>query len=297
MSFLNPVNEPVLRFKSTDAGAPQINYNSRVAGDVKAVLKACLVTGYGSKASAGWSVVNDVNHVAEFVSPSAAMSDYRLGIDDTSTSSTTWYYQYQDVRSNPSYNALTKSFSYADKAHVDNGWQLLVTARGILFVEIVQHSVVNKLSTRITHWGQLKSALTDVAGKNICFFSIGHNGGIAVPNYLYTRNTYPHTKIAGASDLKFTTPLPADRFVMSMSNIDLISAVYLTDSTGSFVAAQLPAILSNFVSNPLNVYGVDGVVIDGRPALSICAGYANGNPDWQITEARCFLIYLDNWEY
>lgn len=66
MSFLNPVSEPVKRFKSTDAGAPQINYNARVSGDVKTVLKACLVTGYGAKASAGWSIVNEVDHVAEF---------------------------------------------------------------------------------------------------------------------------------------------------------------------------------------------------------------------------------------
>ena len=145
MSFLNPVSEPVLRFSSTDASAPQINYNARTAGDIKAVLKACLVTGYGAKASAGWSIVNEINHVAEFVSPSAAMSDYRLGVDDSTTIKTTWYYQYQDARTNPNYNEPTKSFSYVDKTHASNGWQMLVTERGIVFIELVQNSVVNKL--------------------------------------------------------------------------------------------------------------------------------------------------------
>lgn len=40
-------------FRSTDTGAPSL---TNAAGSLLALLKACLVDGYGSKASAGWSV-------------------------------------------------------------------------------------------------------------------------------------------------------------------------------------------------------------------------------------------------
>lgn len=47
--------QPII-YKSTDAGAPQL---SLTAGVINAVLKGCLVTGYGAKAAAGWEVVHE----------------------------------------------------------------------------------------------------------------------------------------------------------------------------------------------------------------------------------------------
>lgn len=45
--------KPII-YKSIDAGAPQL---SATSGAMNAVIKACLVTGYGDKLSAGWEVV------------------------------------------------------------------------------------------------------------------------------------------------------------------------------------------------------------------------------------------------
>lgn len=45
--------QPII-YKSLDANAPQLTID---AGTLKTVLKACLVTGYGSKAGAGWEIV------------------------------------------------------------------------------------------------------------------------------------------------------------------------------------------------------------------------------------------------
>lgn len=45
--------KPII-YKSTDTGAPQLTVT---AGAMNAVIKACLVAGYGSKAAAGWDVV------------------------------------------------------------------------------------------------------------------------------------------------------------------------------------------------------------------------------------------------
>lgn len=301
MSFLNPVSEPVKRFSSTDAGAPQINYNARVAGDVKTVLKACLVTGYGAKASAGWSIINEVDHVAEFVSPSAAMSDYRLGIDDTSTSSTTWYYQYQDVRVNPSYNTPTKSFSNINKTNNGNGWQLFVTNRGFIFIELVYSSQVNKLSARITYFGQVKSGLINSVGENIMFFNIGHNSSIPEPRYLYS-NLYPFMRLSTQSQARlissnaFSTQV--SEYQNGVSNIDVASSLYIVNAGGSVTIGEVVGILSKIVNNQSDMYDVSDLQVGNRLALSVCAGisYAS-SASAMYSYGRTFLIYLDYWEY
>lgn len=298
MSFLNPVNEPVLRFKSTDAGAPQINYNARVAGDVKAVLKACLVTGYGATASAGWSVVNEVNHVAEFVSPSAAMSDYRMGVDDTSASSTTWYYQYQNSRVNPTGNTLTKSMTYVNKSHADNGWQLFVTERGFLFLELLQHSVTNKITARLTYTGQVKSALLDDSGINNIFFSVGQNSGIGSPSSFYggSLQSWIGTYTKNYATSATSAALASNDYTLNVSVADVISPIFLINAQKNLFLAQVPPLFGNVINNSAELYGIKDTVIDGRTFLQVTAGYEYSLPSTN-NYARVFSIPLEYWEY
>ena len=54
MSLHNPVKYPVKYYSWQDTQAPQL---SNVDGAIKTILKACLVTGYGSKAGAGWTAL------------------------------------------------------------------------------------------------------------------------------------------------------------------------------------------------------------------------------------------------
>lgn len=301
MSFLNPVNEPVSRFKSTDAGAPQINYNSRVAGDVKAVLKACLVTGYGATASAGWTVVNEVGSVCEFVSPSAAMSDYRLGIDDTSASNTTWFYQYQSERVNPVNNTPSKALGQSDRTFAGNGWQLFVTERGIVFIEIVQHSVASKMSTRITHWGQIKSAVPVVNGKNVSFFNIGHSSAMGSPYYFYSDGSRAHTMLESHTSAFISSAtvaaLSSSSYTLDASVVDLVSPIYLTNAGRSLLIAELPPMLSVIVNNSADLYGVSDTTVGGKPVFKVCAGSSETQLQYVLSYSRTFLIRTDYWEY
>lgn len=52
MSLSQPVRYPVKHYSYLDPGAPQL---ADVDGAIKAILKACLVTGIGSKVGAGWA--------------------------------------------------------------------------------------------------------------------------------------------------------------------------------------------------------------------------------------------------
>ncbi|MDN5665062.1 MAG: hypothetical protein L0G41_02410 [Psychrobacter sp.] len=297
MSFLNPVSEPVLRFSSTDTDAPQINYAARVAGDVKTVLKACLVTGYGAKPSAGWSIANDVDHVAEFVSPSAAMSDYRLGIDDTSTSSTTWYYQYQDARIDPRYNVPTKSLGNVDKAHIDNGWRLVVSSRGFILIEILQHNVVKKPSVRITYFSPVKSMLSAVETHNMMFFNFGHDGQIDRSSRLHT-STYPYCKLNDYTAPEiFGTLLLVDDYDRDISVVDVTTQLFVKNASVSAIIAKVPGLLAQTISQTDDIYRLRDIKIDGRDYLSVCTGYSYPTAQYVTPRARNFLIPTDYWEY
>lgn len=54
MSLKNPVKYPVKYYSWQDAQAPQL---TDIDGAIKTILKACLVTGYGSKQGAGWTAL------------------------------------------------------------------------------------------------------------------------------------------------------------------------------------------------------------------------------------------------
>lgn len=61
MSLKQPVQYPVKYYSHLDADAPQL---ADADGVIKTILKACLVTGYGTKESAGWtSLFEDVNRI------------------------------------------------------------------------------------------------------------------------------------------------------------------------------------------------------------------------------------------
>lgn len=299
MSFLNPVNEPVLRFKSTDADAPQINYNARVAGDVKAVLKACLVTGYGATASAGWTATNEVGHVAEFVSPSASMSDYRLGIDDTSTSKTDWYYLYQNAKVVPANSAPTKSFSNVDKSNASNGWQLIVTSQGVLFIEIVYHTPLSKLATRINYFSRIKSALKLGFGENILFFNVGHTGQLTLPRYIYSSN-YPHLSLQDNKSAQIYSgnidSLAATSRTFGVSSVDMISPLYAASADKKVTLGEIPGLLSVVCADSEDMYIVSETNLGGRPVLKFTVGY-NSNAAASIDSGAVFMVYLDYWEY
>lgn len=72
-------------YKSSDPGAPQLSGNASTLIDV---LNGCLVTGYGSKAAAGWTRPYNDTNVAVFKQgePSAKHSHYLRVYDPGSTS-------------------------------------------------------------------------------------------------------------------------------------------------------------------------------------------------------------------
>lgn len=321
MSFTNPVNEPVLRFSSTDAGAPQINYNVRTAGDVKAVLKACLVTGYGTTASAGWSITNEVNHVAEFVSPSAAMSDYRLGVDDSSASNIAWSYKYQEVLQTIGSVATVNKVPHSDidKSHAQNGWELLVTNRGFWFVENFYVTKIDGVIANLTYFGLPKSGLASTTSADIIFLSVGVLAFSRYDDDMFKSMTGVFAKIGSFTDVAFGhialdaiasivtsagTPPPQSAYE---STVALASQLYfiaqIPSASGDYgreVIGALPGLLVSTRKYTATEFDTRDVVYGDKPALltHIGRGVVASKPYYyrDVIRADCMLI-TDYWEY
>lgn len=315
MSFLNPVNEPVLRFKSTDAGAPQINYNARVAGDVKAVLKACLVTGYGTKASAGWSIVNEVGHVAEFVSPSAAMSDYRFKADDSSASSLVWSYTQSEVsKSLGAVGSVNKSpSSDVQKTNSSNGWELLVTAQGFWFIDALYIPILSGLACHFTYFGRVKSALLLADSvDNIGFSAFGVlDTSVKFLRDIFSEGLGTYYRIGGyekaswahaAAGVLGTYGQPPDSSAVNVTdNIYLLGSNKIdTVTTNAELIGQMPGLLMRTVSYSDKTFNLraetaptNRPVLVGRPGRMAVADVT-----FYYKAARGeMMIYTDYWEY
>lgn len=301
MSFLNPVNEPVKRFSSTDADAPQIKYNARTAGDVKAVLKACLIDGYGTKASAGWSEVNEVGNVCEFIAPSVMMSEYRLKIDDTSTSSTVWSKFYQNTAGTLNGGSVAKSVSYITTTHADNGWTLLATDRGIVFIERFYQTAVSGFVGRVTYWGALKTTVADTGGKNLAFWCGGYHSAFSPPANMFADRevNYRTLEVNELTGLLFTgtnIPVVLDaRAKQNTSQAAITNHFYIRD--GSNIYAEQPAVLVRYAAADTTNQMVVESTFNDRPVMHVAVTDKVSATATAQDKTFVFLVYLDYWEY
>ncbi|MGA6102091.1 hypothetical protein ACPESL_07890 [Psychrobacter pocilloporae] len=299
MSFLNPVSLPVKRFSSTDADAPQINYNARTAGDVKAVLKACLVDGYGTTASAGWSIVNEVDNVCEFVSPSAAMSDYRFGIDDGSASSTIWNYHYQNTSKSINKNNVSKPMGFIDKSNAQNGWQMLVTDRGFAFIEFAYYPLVSDITARVTYFTTAKSARVDSDGDKMMFMSAGHSAPLYRVYQLFdSRNPYCALEPTGQNVQLLGATINVKGNLNAMgATVSLATGLYIASNDSRTFLGAMPGILYVTPGSESDVYGIKDVDRDGVSYTQIPLGVESSSTTDAYRYAAVLLIRTDVWGY
>ena len=86
-------------------------------------------------------------------------------------------------------------------------------------------------------------------------------------------------------------------FKYNTSNLGLISAIYMADSTKNILIGQLPPLLSKIVNKANEVYGVIDTTLEGRNTLHAPVGYASPNTLESVEATRVFLVPTDYWEY
>lgn len=122
--------KPVTVFSSSDAGAPVLTADP---GSLKTLLKACLVTGYGSKQGLGWQMPFESTdkNVAAFKSADPTASGFYFKIDNstTSTAKLSAYQTMTDI--NTGSNALVVDNLYSLNA---SAWKLIGHSKAFILL-------------------------------------------------------------------------------------------------------------------------------------------------------------------
>lgn len=134
MSFLISERLPVKVYKWNDVGAPALD---KTAGSMMAIFKACLVTGYGTKESAGWTMpYEDTTAKVKIFRPKVSpYPDFylRLSADTGTEVKTQIHLNMTDVNTGDLRLECATPFKYA-KQSSSGKWLLVASERGLWFL-------------------------------------------------------------------------------------------------------------------------------------------------------------------
>lgn len=312
MSFLNPTPAPVRLYSHTDSEAPQLPANDWT-GALKTLLKACLVTGYGGKPGAGWTLREESDNKAIFRAGDPATSPVELEVDSGNITITTFDLHWQGVKQGINTNWTTGQLNrYTGVA----GWYLVASARGFVLLPLVRIGN-SPLIAGLAYFGQACTNLVDPGQQDfVLWLAKSNNSGYVsdVPSVLYNggnaawssgslrltgkigdgRNTVLRTAAAARAALR----LPANNDFGAI----LYSEIYLhrTASYGSnnyAVSGRLPGLL---VASHRTVSDQTGDIVQvaGSPHRWLLtqqdiqfSNNADGQPGLAV------LVNIDEWVY
>lgn len=171
MSLSQPIKHPVKVFLSTDKDAPQLN---RQANELQVILKACLVTGYGDKQGAGWTIAfeDDKQGIKVLAPKMSAYSHFFLKLsNDTGRECTTQVYTDMTAIDNGTLQLqLDTPFKYGIQNVTTNKWAVIASEFGFwFFYETANHI---KVSASYLYCGNIGQ---NTKGDNAVLLS--HTGG------------------------------------------------------------------------------------------------------------------------
>lgn len=281
MSLRNPVRYPVKFYSWKDTQAPQL---SDVDGAVKTILKACLVTGYGSKAGAGWTSLFEDDYRIVLRRPLRTGNPPDIKIENGVTKGVT---RHKIVtQNNPTglddanvlaqVNLLTRPQS---SANLTPEWYCLVTDFACMLV----YGIDGMHMTYIGGVSAMSNAINEIFVVTDIPAMIGADGR-------YTSSAY--------------TAFPSDnyqfrnaRVTVSYKRKNILTLGWAEKGTGDYLAQNivvddyifLPFMIamSTNIEDNLN----KNITIDSRPMFR----YVQKSPS-QSSEVRAIYIPIDYWE-
>lgn len=198
MSLISPTTIPVKYYKSTDAGAPVLD---KTANCVSNILKACLVTGYGAKEGAGWTMpfedVASGNRVLRAGAGVHTGFDLRLSDDTGLTMMAQVYLGMTDVNTGDLKLQCTGVFKHS--GGIPDKWVVIASAGAVWFFN--NNRSVSSYTKRGS-WlfaGNVMSAKTGVSALYLQYAG-GTNGGANFSN-MFANDSSPsaYSYIRGAA--------------------------------------------------------------------------------------------------
>lgn len=182
MSLFLPERVPVTLYKWNDVGAPSLN---NTTGCVANILKSCLVTGYGTKAAAGWSLAFEDVPANKKVLRAGASQDQdfyiRLSSDTGREINPQVYLDMTSVDAGNLKLQCATSFKYGAAVTTGN-WMLIATARGFWFFAETSKFGSNPIETSGSYIYCGDTGNNTVGAKGIYLMHTGGSWGITDGN-------------------------------------------------------------------------------------------------------------------
>ena len=258
MSLLTPERVPVKVYRWDDADAPQLD---KTAGCMATIFKACLVTGYGTKEGAGWTMpFEDASAGVKVLRPEIGPhTDFylRLSADTGTEMAAQVYLNMTDANTGDLKLQCARPFKYA-KAASSGKWVLIASSRSFwFFCEQRQNSKANQTGSYF-YCGDLSagglgdrpvylqhSGGGDNTGLFSSMFGIGAAKVYKHENfYLFGKlmlpsdgNSIVTTEILSMSDgftVRSTTDVATDCCVIANNTVWLVPGLYSTFSGAKY---------------------------------------------------------------
>ncbi|MGF6148966.1 Uncharacterised protein [Kingella potus] len=179
---------PVTLYTSEDPSAPKL---ANAAGAFKTILKACLLTGYGAKAAAGWEAAFEGNNKIA-LRPADPKSPRGLIRIDNGTAGIAYIQAYTAMSGIDSGEAVfnqTQNLHLTDYSYQTRKWWLIACPRGFAFFAEGRGG-----GCRYLYFGDFPTLSAGDNGNMVCIGSFGQSyGQNIVPRGFYSRGGSAYT--------------------------------------------------------------------------------------------------------
>ena len=128
--YANDLEMPVTLYRSTDDDAPALTKSN-----LSLILKACLVTGYGSKPGAGWTMPYEDAAASKRVfapAKSGELDSYLRVADQTGVSRVAAYRQMSDIDNGEAILELATPYKHGQGNQWSGRWAVVASARSVI---------------------------------------------------------------------------------------------------------------------------------------------------------------------
>ncbi len=171
MSLLTPVKVPVKVYRWDDAGAPALD---KSVGCIGTILKACLVTGYGTKEGAGWTLKQEdavtKTKIFGFDDMTGLPLSLRLRNEDANKVTVQLVKDVVDANTATVVLECDTAFKFFS-AKLTGQWMVIANAKGLWFFAQILHTRAPANETGVFLFASV------VPGAKSTAFVIKHTGG------------------------------------------------------------------------------------------------------------------------
>lgn len=288
MSLLTPIKVPVKVYRWDDAGAPALD---KTAGCIMAIFKACLITGYGTKEGAGWTMPFEdaAAGVKVFAPKPNAIRDFRLRLsaDTGNKIDVAMYDTMTDVNTGVNKMTLPVPFIYK-KAHDNKKWVMIVSDCGFMFC--CQSASPYSTGAGYYFWAGALSSNTVTGGWHGLQYSGGSWADGDVKYDIPINSDTTGSSLARISD---SVTISSATQVSLASGVNRISKFDINDFAGVYIGSPnnmliLPSLLLSLNPNTRPIFS-DVTLLDSNYIV-----IKMGNYDGGIASA---VVSTDFWYY